>query len=1551
VSHLSITMLGSYEIVLDGMPPSRVNTSKARALLGYLAVEAHSAHSRESLAALLWPEADQTDATHSLRQALYTLRRALSDGSDTQAYLRVSRREVQFDITTDYSLDVNAFTSLLRVCAAHTHASQDSCPTCAAHIEQASRLYKGSFMSGFTLPSSIAFEEWRTGKQEALHRKAMEALAALATYYERVGEYESATRVLQRQLQLEPWREETYRANMRVLALSGQRDIALAQYTICAHALKVELGVAPSSETTLLREQILDGTLTPLPRGIPTAETSNPYRGLSAFRSADADDFCGRESFVLRLQEAVKRQTTIVVLGASGSGKSSLVQAGLLPNLASSWHVVQCRPGSRPFERLAEALLPYLSTLRLPGEGVDATEHAHEARKQTLAQMLREKKFSLAHLVQQIEEQQASSSTANAGKPPMLLVIDQFEELYTLCTSPEAQRTYLDLLFDPALEAIPASLAQGTVPLERANAGSRLVRLLCLRADFTGQALAYRPLADAIQSGRLILGPMNRDELRTAIEKPAQTRQIAFEPGLVERLLDDVGQKPGHLPLLQFTLTRLWEQKRENQLTHSAYTALGGIAGALTGYAEKVYTALSSAEQKTVQHVLTQMVYPGQGTEDTRRIVHRSELSENAWALVRKLADARLVVTGSNSDGVETAEIVHEAIIRTWGRLRAWLEADRGFHQWQERLRATMAQWQRSGRDEGALLRGALLSEAQQWAAQRWPSLSAAQQAYIQASRTRRQRRQAEIEAQRQRELDQAQALAHAAQLAQSLRLAANARLALRDQDTELALALALEAAKVDHAPPEVERVLAEAAYAPGTRRMLDEQGPYVRCVAAGVDGRTALSGGADQTLILWDLSTGQALHRMRGHEDTLFDVAYGPDGQTALSASGDSTLILWDLTTGQALRRFRGHKRRTSALAFHPDGQTALSASGDGTLILWDLATGQALHRYAGHWEGIECCAVDPSGRWALSGDSSGELLLWDMASGELAYRLTDHPQDASKRAHEQRVRGVAFLPDGQTAISVGQDRRVLVWDIQSGTLSRRFEFWETDGLYSIDLSPDGRQALIGTRDTPPILLHLASGQATQTTFGRRGRIECLVFHPDGKHVLTGASNGQVRLSDLYGGAEIRQIDHSASRGAVTGVDVSSDGQRMITSHWDHSLTLWDLAAPECPELRRWVGHESPISGGVRFLPDGRRALSGAGGDVYPHQDMSLRLWDLDTGDELGRFLGHKEPVWALDVSQDGRTAVSASPDGTIRVWELDPPQGAPSESGPRGRDTSFPVQRAGRIVYDFAPQAPRCLALSPDGRRVLAGLDKESSAEPNYDLWLLSLSDPAGPQIGGAGDTDPIVRRFAGHDEPVSAVAMSADGKWAISGALSGAVLLWDVSTGKMLHRLKGHTSGIQGAAFAPSGQFAVTSSRDGSLIVWNLETREAIRRYLGHRGQALDVCIAPDERTLFSAGADLTVREWRLDATQGALMDWIHANRFVPELTPAQRRQYQLDLLHVERAEPASERQPVRPGPALSQDDPSSTLPAQPPSQDAEAQRRAFVESGLQSRLERD
>jgi energy-coupling factor transporter ATP-binding protein EcfA2 len=431
-----------------------------------------------------------------------------------------------------------------------------------------------------------------------------------------------------------------------------------------------------------------------------------PYRGLRFFREEDTPFFFGQDAFVERLAGAVERRALVGVVGASGSGKSSVVLAGLVPHLrrgacGSVWDAIAMVPGDRPLRNLAGALLPLLEP--------ELTETDQLAERRKLAEFLASEPDALRDVVGRILQKQP-------GTDRLLLVVDQWEELYTLARHEQEQRRFQEALLDAA-------------------AFAPLTVVLTLRGDFYGRALAYRPLSDRLQDAVVNLGPMTEPELQQAIEAPARKVGLTFEPGLVTRLLRDVKEQPGSLPLLEFVLTELWQQRQGGQLSHEAYERIGGLQGAIARRAEEVFTALTVAEQQTARRVFLQLVHVGEGTETTRRRAACAALGEGSQEVVRRLADARLVVTGRALDsGEDTVEVAHESLLHAWPRLREWIESDRGFRAWQARFRVALREWEISYRDSSTVLRGIALVEAKDWGRERPTDLTDTEKEFIRKS-------------------------------------------------------------------------------------------------------------------------------------------------------------------------------------------------------------------------------------------------------------------------------------------------------------------------------------------------------------------------------------------------------------------------------------------------------------------------------------------------------------------------------------------------------------------------------------------------------------------------------------------------------------------------------------------------------------------------------------------------------------------------------------------------------------------------------------------------
>jgi hypothetical protein len=462
----------------------------------------------------------------------------------------------------------------------------------------------------------------------------------------------------------------------------------------------------------------------------------SPYPGLAYFGPRDADLFFGRDAAIERLAEAVRRQSLTALVGASGSGKSSVVLAGLAPRLhgAGGWRFSYFRictePEFDPFLALARSLVPlYVDS--------QSDTDLHLNTKQ-LAESLETAQLTLRDVF-------ADCRSRNKGTR-ILLIVDQFEGVFTSIEDEERRNRFIDLLLagfaDPAASSPDICL------------------ILTLRADFYGQALRYRPLADALQGRVENLGPMSREELQAVIRLPAQRAEVSFDPGLVETLLDDVENKPGSLPLLQFTLREMWAQQQNRRITRHSYDGIGGVEGALAQRAEAIFAAMTenganALMARAFQRLFTRLVTLGEGQEDTRRVADRRELGDEAWSLAQRLAgeNNRLVVTNGSASSRETAEVAHECLIRHWPKLIEWVDRDRAFQFWLRQIRSNVEMWSADPSDDGPLLRGGMLALARDWLDRRGDDLNPAELNYIEASLALQQRAVEEREAARQAEI------------------------------------------------------------------------------------------------------------------------------------------------------------------------------------------------------------------------------------------------------------------------------------------------------------------------------------------------------------------------------------------------------------------------------------------------------------------------------------------------------------------------------------------------------------------------------------------------------------------------------------------------------------------------------------------------------------------------------------------------------------------------------------------------------------------------------
>jgi DNA-binding SARP family transcriptional activator len=738
---LEIRLLGRFYVQLDG-EEVQIRSRPAQSLLAYLALTAGTAHRREQLAGLFWPDSTEANARSNLRHALWRLRQALAAGGEC---LLADDLTIAFDSTAEFWLDTAVLDKKL--------PEQPSLDDLLAAVSA----YEGELLPGF-------YDEWAILERERLEAVHDQKMALLLERLIQARRWSDVLEWGERWIALGHVPESAYRALMLAHAGLGDLSSVGAVYKRCVETLQQELDVEPSRQTQALYQQLARGEL-PLaqpevsPEGRRTtaeeeepAPGEPPFKGLQYFDESDAHLFFGREHLTAKLVARLSPDQSqrdrrgegrfLAVLGASGSGKSSIVRAGMIPALKRG----------RP---LADGSLPPAGSEYWLVHVITPTAHPLEALAVSLTRS-EESVTAAAMLVDDLARDPRSlhlyaRRKLGEAEGQLLLVVDQFEELFTLCRSEVERQAFIDNL----LTAVCTS-ALGMQ--EEACGGAEVTTVvLALRADFYAHCGQYARLREALERHQVYIGPMSIGELRRAMEEPARQGGWTFEAGLVDLLLQEVGEEPGALPLLSHALLETWRRRRGRTMTLSGYQESGGVRGAIAHTAERVLGGMGPQQQAITRSIFLRLTELGEGTHDTRRRVDLSELvagpgdASQVEVVLQTLIDARLITTGEGA-----VEVAHEVLIREWPTLRGWLDEDRAALQLQRHLTEAAQAWVRLGRDPGELYRGARLAQAGEWAESHAGELSPLEREFLTASQERVRQREAEREAQRQRELDAA---------------------------------------------------------------------------------------------------------------------------------------------------------------------------------------------------------------------------------------------------------------------------------------------------------------------------------------------------------------------------------------------------------------------------------------------------------------------------------------------------------------------------------------------------------------------------------------------------------------------------------------------------------------------------------------------------------------------------------------------------------------------------------------------------------------------------
>lgn len=1405
-------VLGPLEVMEEGGGRLPIAGSKERTILACLIARAGRVVPVDDLIEELWGEHPPRTAVKTLGSYVSRLRRALQPGRSNGSGpdLIVSRGDGYSLDYARHQIDAIRFEQL----AGEGHRLLDTGRPREADpvLEGALGLWRGAAYQGYRYTGFGAAEGERL---DELRRAAAEDLidSRLAG-----GDVGQLVPELEGMVREEPLRERRWGQLMVTLYRAGRQAEALQAFTRAREILGGELGIEPGPELQRLQAAVLAHDLE-LGRGWPAhAEPMPPtdvcpYKGLARFEAADAEFFFGREQVVAEGVGHLVGGRFLALVGASGSGKSSLLRAGLLHALGSGaipgsdrWTYAVIRPGDHPLDAMARAM----------------SEQGEADRR--------------------------------------VLAVDQFEEVFTACSDVAERTAFLDAITKAAA----------------APDGATAI-VIAMRADFYGRCAEHRALASLLASDQILVGPMEPEELRRAIELPAQRAGLTVEEELVDSLVSDTVGQPGGLPLLSTALLKLWTQRRDRTLHLEDYLRAGGVEGAVARLAEEAFGRLDGDGQAVAKRILLRLAAPGEGADVVRR---RAPLSEfdldrdaDASRAMAVLTDARLVTVAEG-----TAEVAHEALLHEWPRLRAWLEDDAEGRKLHRHITESAHGWDEGGRAPADLYWGARLTAAWEWAEPHEADLNDLEREFLRTSRTA-----SEGEAVRARRTNRRLrgllavvavllaaslvigdlALAQRGRATYALMLADAGRLASRSRleaDPQLALLMAREAVNI-HDSPETRSALFAALertpaitdriYAPGGPSPVGDEKQWI---AISLDGSTLAIGDAGPTVEFFDAAREVPVGTV-GVGSGTERAAFSPDGKTLAVVTSTGDIAAVDVATrtvrdrvpaeasvdaiafdpggrelltaehGADLREFlvprdpvtlepTGRRVPTPgrdqagfpqispplsmfAMAFAPNGSGLVTTRDNGPTLLWNPGL-TTVRRYAIGGQGV---AVSRDGSVAAlienrDEHNEGTVSFLNLRSGDVRTGSGGHHRPYKTK---YEAAGVTFTPDGRSVVTVGNDSRLLIWDV--ATASVRTTLAETGDLplRGPVLSADGTTAYTTDRNRDVVVRDLSGSHRLDRPFTAGTGFPgwpWFAMSPDGRLLAvlsspeTGVGEGiwLIDTSDLH---VVRRIPQELN-GSSTPLAFSPDSATLAVGIWNHDrsdVRLWDVASGRMTGILHAIpAHQRLVA--LEFSPDGS-LLVGGGGPV--HRGL-VYIWRPAKPNQPADRFRTPGTVEELDFTPDGSQLVVSTgwgDGGYFVLWDT-----AAQRSVKTVR-----ADAAGVLTAD----------VSTDARTLMTG-----GQTGIVRLWGLPAGTPLGAPLTG-------LRGFA------DTVDLAPDGSTAVGADAAGNVLLWDVSTRSTIgDAFPGSVAGRNAAAsFTPDGRSVVVVSDTGAGWVWDVDPADWLAR----------------------------------------------------------------------------------------------------------------------------
>ena len=1086
-----------------------------------------------------------------------------------------------------------------------------------------------------------------------------------------------------------------------------------------------------------------------------------PYRGLLSFKEEDQEFFFGREKLVHELMDKLRSNPRfLAVVGSSGRGKSSVISAGLLPRIrrgdVSGFEnalIVTLRPGIKPNESLKKALS---SVLRIK-------EHDFCERVRF-------------HLQKESDKR-------------LVLFVDQFEELFTVSEEYERNQFIENLIY--LLES-----------------GLKISLILTIRADFY-ESLINSKFEKYRINGQITLTSMSEEELKDAIIKPADAVGLEIEAGLEDSLTKDLGNTEDPLPLLEFTLTKLWERRSDGRLTHKSYQELGRVTGAIGQWADEAYYNLSDGEKEISRKIFTRLIHYGEsGTRDSRRrlslaqLTAESEDKKRIHKLITKLADAHLLVTDREpSTGIETVEIIHDSLIVEWEQLSNWISEQSGFLRWRQRLEDKKNEWNKNG-DEGYLLRGAPLVEANDWLEKNNEELYPSEIKYIKASSELAERERAEKEraAKKERATEKERAAEKERSRNRIIAEKERGRNRIIIVLAALLIVIFISAGILYYQLDQTEqqkqqaRVLylnLQSSVLEGSPETLDTSG-----LLAIESFRIHKTSNAAQ-IIRQDLSLIPHCVVMK-HNKSAFDVEFSPNGKYIATASMDRTARLWDSHTGKEIYMMK-HDDGVNDVTFSPDGKYIATTSRDGIARLWNTSTGREIKVWKHIYETRFSCALS---NIAFSPDGKYIAIINDDNTTRLCNINTDNETRTSK--HDGFVFKVVFSPDGKCIATASSDKTARLWDSHTG--KEIYMMKHDDGVNDVTFSSDGKYIATVSWDGTARLWNVLTGKEISVMKNNGTNLSQVAFSPDGKFIAMMSGNESVSLWDPFAGKIVTTLNNNKHSGRyildngylLANFAFSPDGKYIVTTDTFLSAILWDTFTGERIAV---MEHDAGVNK-FAFSPDGKYLATAS-------NDDTARIWNLSKDVEI--TLKHNSDVNCITFSPDGESIATLNDNNEVRLWNA----------------STFKETNVIKHV-----DISNYVSFSPDSK-YLATISWNNTAR------LFDAS--AGKNI--------VTMNF---EDSTSHIAFSPDKKYiAATKTDDNTTRLWDVFTGKEITIIQSNCL-VDEFAFSPDGKYIATVGEDNPTRVWDAFTGKIVTE-IKNSGHNSDVAFSPDGKHIATYSFD--------------------------------------------------------------------------------------------------